>query len=95
MTEEQKTLVLSYIKANIGISSTVRDDYFAAQRDALAAELSEKGVTVKDKTDSDYINAYLMLLSDIAAWRYRTRGAGGAMPEDLRYRLNCLIVEGV
>lgn len=77
---------LALLKANVGITSTVRDDYLTQRLNATKSELQTKGINVSSK-DS---NAFLFWV-DYTAWQYRNRGEG-IMPRNLQYRMRNLII---
>lgn len=80
--------VLELVKARIGLTSTVRDDYLLAIIQGVINELEdEKGLSLDG--DSPY---HLMFVVDYATWRYMNRDSTGAMPRHLQYRLHNLIV---
>lgn len=80
--------VLELVKARIGLTSTVRDDYLLAIIQGVINELEdEKGLSLDG--DSPY---HLMFVVDYATWRYMSRDSTGAMPRHLQYRLHNLIV---
>lgn len=76
---------LELLKANLGISSTSRDDYLTAILTAASDELTrQKGIDVETETGK-------MFLIDYAAWLYRNRGEG-ILPRNLQYRMHNLMV---
>lgn len=79
---------LDLVKANLGITAAVRDDYLKAIITGVEKELAGKGVVINQDGDS------LMLVVDYASWQYRSRGEG-VMPRNIRYRLNNLIAKGM
>lgn len=80
--------VLELVKARIGLTSTVRDEYLRAIVQGVISELEdEKGLSLDG--DSPY---HLMFVVDYATWRYMSRDSTGAMPRHLQYRLHNLIV---
>lgn len=81
---------LALMKANLGISSTVRDSYLKAILQSVSSELEGKGITFNGIEDNDY----LMLLVDYASWQYRTRGEG-VMPRNIQYRIRNRITKSV
>lgn len=89
MELQQTNQILSMVKANLGISTTVRDEYLKAIIGGVMNELNDKGVVAIGNSDSDF----LMLAVDYASWQYRSRGEG-TMPRNIRYRLNNRIVKG-
>lgn len=81
---------LDLMKANLGISSNVRDNYLKAILQSVSSELEGKGITFNGIEDNDY----LMLLVDYASWQYRTRGEG-VMPRNIQYRIRNRITKSV
>ena len=78
---------LALLKANLGISTAVRDDYLNSILDSVCDELKkEKGIALDEKD-----NIHLMFIVDYAAWRFRNRGEG-AMPRNIQYRLHNLLI---
>jgi len=80
--------ILGLVKANLNITQNVRDDYLTAIINGVIDELTnEQGLILN--WDSPY---YVQFVVDFAAWRYRSRGESGAMPQHLRFRLNNLFI---
>ena len=81
-------VVLPLVKANLNITQDVRDDYLKAIISGVDRQLQEEqGLELKDS------NPYhLQFVADFSAWRYRSRGETGAMPQHLRWRLNNLMI---
>ena len=81
-------VVLPLVKANLNITQDVRDDYLKAIISGVDSQLQEEqGLELKDS------NPYhLQFVADFSAWRYRSRGETGAMPQHLRWRLNNLMI---
>ena len=62
-------LILSLVKARIGLTSAVRDTYLTAIINSVIKELEdEKGITL----DGDNSN-HLMFVFDYSTWRYQNR----------------------
>lgn len=87
-TRDSTASTLDLVKANLGITAAVRDDYLKAIIKGVEKELAGKGVVINQDGDS------LMLVVDYASWQYRSRGEG-VMPRNIRYRLNNLIAKGM
>lgn len=77
---------LGLLKANLGITSTTRDEYLQSILQSVEGELKNSGVTVAAENSPT-----VMLLIDYSAWRFRNRGEG-AMPRNIQYRLRNLKV---
>ena len=79
---------LPLVKANLNITQTVRDEYLTAIISGVVEELqNEQGLALNPA------NPYhLQFVVDFSAWRYRARGENGAMPQNLRFRLNNLFI---
>mgnify|MGYP001771018605 CR=1 FL=1 len=85
MTEE-----LSLLKARLGISSYVRDEYLLAIINGIKSELiGLYGVALDDASPHQ-----LMFIVDYATYRYQNKEESGAMPRHLQFRLHNLIVGG-
>lgn len=81
-------LIVSLVKARLGISMAVRDNYLTAIANGIVRELEdEKGIVLK----SDDAN-HLMFCVDYATWRYQSKDDKTAMPRDLQFRLHNLIL---
>ena len=82
------TTALPLVKANLNITQTVRDDYLTAIISGVVEQLQdEQGLAL------DVANPYhLQFVVDFSAWRYRARGEDGPMPQNLRFRLNNLMI---
>lgn len=83
-----QTQILALVKARLGITTAVRDEYLAAIISGVIDELEkEKGIVLNAN------NAHhLMFVVDYATWRYQSRDSDGAMPRHLQYRLRNLII---
>lgn len=82
------TDLLTLLKANIGITSTSRDEYLKSLLDAVSNELTnEKGLSLESLTAQ-------MFVVDYTAWRFKHRGED-VMPRNLEYRLRNLIIKQV
>lgn len=78
---------LALLKANLGITTTARDDYLTAILTSVQNELEkQKGVEFSEENQT-----HLMFLVDYAAWRYRNRGES-ILPRNLKYRLHNILV---
>lgn len=79
---------LPLLKANLNITQDVRDGYLTAVLNGVIDELKEVQGLILDES-----NPYqLQFAVDMAAWRYRSRGETGAMPQHLQFRLNNLML---
>lgn len=79
---------LPLVKANLNITQDVRDEYLTAIINGVVKQLQdEQGLAL------DEANPYhLQFVVDFCAWRYRGRGEDGPMPQNLRFRLNNLMI---
>lgn len=79
---------LPLVKANLNITQDVRDEYLTSIINGVVQQLqNEQGLVL------DEANPYhLMFVVDLSAWRYRSRGEAGPMPQYLRFRLNNLMI---
>ncbi|MGM9612831.1 MAG: hypothetical protein ACI3XZ_04940 [Butyricicoccus sp.] len=74
--------VLALLKADLGIRHEKQDDRLNAMLAACEAELAEKGIELHPLSED------MMLLSDFAAWRWRSRLEDRpALSDSLRYRI--------
>lgn len=89
MAEDATLDRLGLLKANLGITGDMRDDYLKSILTSTEAELKGKGVPVADDDPEA-----LMYLVDLSAWRWRNRGEG-VMPRNLQYRLHNLQIRRV
>lgn len=83
--------ILELVKARIGITSKVRDEYLEKIIKGVKIELEEQqGLSID--LDSPHV---LMFLVDFATWRYQNRDTHYGMPRHLQFRLHNLIVSSV
>lgn len=80
--------IIELVKARLGISTSVRDDYLQAIIDGVKSELTEIQGLVLDDTNPHH----MMFIVDFATWRYQNKDESGAMPRHLQFRLHNLIV---
>lgn len=87
--------VLAMFKADLGIISTARDNYFTNFIAAKKAELEEKGIKLLIEKDggTEANIEDIMLLSDYAAWCYRKRTENIPLSNNLRWRIRNRIVK--
>lgn len=83
--------VLKLVKARIGISSKVRDEYLTSIIQGIKTELEkQQGLSIDlDRPDT------LMFLVDFATWRYQNRDSHDGMPRHLQFRLHNLVISSV
>jgi len=87
-TQMDTNKILSMVKARLGITATVRDEYLNAIIDSVVKELEdEKGLSLDG--DNPY---HLMFVVDYATWRYQSRDSNTGMPRHLQYRLHNLFI---
>lgn len=83
------TEALPLLKAKLGISTTIRDDYLTAIIEGIEDELLNiQGLTL-DTQDS----SHLMFIVDYAHYRYSNRD-NPSMPRHLQWRMNNLMLKG-
>jgi hypothetical protein len=82
-------IVLSLFKNDLGITHTLRDDYFTKLIQASQKEIEEKGIIL------DLVNSVddQVLLSDYAAWKYRKRQENVGMSQNLQFRIRNRVVK--
>lgn len=81
---------LGLVKARLGISASVRDDYLIAIINGVEAELTQEKGLVLDSTNS----YHLMFIVDFATWRYQNKDSMDGMPRHLQFRLHNLMIHG-
>ena len=79
---------LPLVKANLNISQNVRDEYLTAIINGVVEQLQNEQGLALDEADP----YHLQFVVDFSAWRYRGRGEDGPMPQNLRFRLNNLMI---
>lgn len=82
---------LTLVKARLGISSTVRDEYLNAIIEGVKTELTEQQGLVLDSANP----SHLMFVVDLASWRYMNRDSGDGMPRHLKFRLHNMVINNV
>lgn len=83
--------LLKNIKWNLGINTTVRDEYLTHLLEGAIAQLKMKRIDPKNQSEA-YQKEYYYFLEDFVAWSYRNRGGEVELPPYLRLRMNNLIV---
>lgn len=81
--------ILTLFKIDLGITHTLRDEFFTALLKACKTEIEAKGITL-DLTNSVEDQ---MLLSDYAAWKYRKRQEDIGLSRNLDFRIKNRIVK--
>lgn len=84
--------ILKFVKFNLGISTTIRDEYLTFIIESSLSRLKRAGADPEGQ-DEDYKHEYFMYVVDESAWIYRNRGGEIPLPIGLRERRNTLIVE--
>lgn len=82
------SVLLSLVKENLNIKTDVRDEFLTAIINGVIKELEDEKGIVLDSANTNHV----MFVVDYSAYRYRSRGEDGAMPIDLRFRLNNLFI---
>lgn len=75
--------ILISLKIDLQISTSAMDEYLFNLMDEAREKIKEEGITLSDSSISDG-----MLVEMYAAYLYRHRKSGDAMPRMLRYALN-------
>ncbi len=81
---------IGLLKARLGISSSVRDEYLEGIIKGITTELKEEKGLVLDSANS----YHLMFVVDLSSWRYLNRDSADGMPRHLQFRLHNLIIHG-
>lgn len=76
---------LEFVKYNLGLSTTVRDQYIKRIIESAEAELRNSGIN-PDEQEESYVKEYEMFLIDYSSWLYRNRGGDGSLPRHLIYK---------
>lgn len=84
-------VALPLVKANLNIMQDIRDDYLTAILNGVVVQLQDEQGLALDETNP----YHLQFVVDFVAWRYRSRGESGAMPQHLRFRLNNLMIHNM
>lgn len=79
---------LIILKTDLGITSTVKDDYFTKLLETCLTELKNKGIILSLNNTED-----LMLISDYAAWQYRKRQENVPISNNLQFRIRNRVVK--
>lgn len=83
--------ILKFVKFNLGISTSVRDEYLNHIINSTISRLKRTGIDPEGQS-TDYQNEYFSYVVDEVCNMYRNRGGEIALPEGLNYRRNTLIV---
>lgn len=82
------SMVLSLVKARLGLSTSIRDNYLIAIIEGVTKELEdEKGLALDDANPN-----HLMFIVDYVTWRYQNRDSNTGMPRHLQYRLHNMFI---
>lgn len=79
---------LNLVKARLGISTTVRDEYLTAIIEGVKTELAEEKGLVLDSANP----YHLMFIVDFASWRYLNRDSADGIPRHLQFRLHNMMI---
>lgn len=74
--------LLSMLKVDLGITANAYNDRLTEYLESASADMSREGVQLEDTVEDS------QLIVQYAAWLWRSRESGDAMPRMLRYRLN-------
>ena len=74
--------LLAMLKVDLGITANAYTDRLTEYLKAASADMSREGVQLEDNVEDN------QLVVQYAAWLWRSRESGDAMPRMLRYRLN-------
>ena len=77
--------MLALLKIDLGIRTTVYDSALEGYLTSAAEKIKAEGASDLDASSS-VVDARLVI--DYAAFKWRSREAGGAMPRSLRWELN-------
>lgn len=74
--------LLAMLKVDLGITANAYNDRLTEYLQSASADMSREGVQLEDTVEDN------QLIVQYAAWLWRSRESGDAMPRMLRYRLN-------
>ena len=80
--------VLKLFKSDLGITHSLKDEYFLSLLNGAKVEIERKGITLDLNNVDDQL-----LLSDFAAWTYRKRQEDVPMAKNIQLRLRSRIVK--
>lgn len=86
-----KDSALQLVKARVGLSTKIRDEYLSKIIEGIIEELERVQGLSLDEDNSHH----LMFVVDLADWRYSNRDEREGMPRHLQYRLHNLIFESL
>lgn len=84
--------ILKFVKFNLGISTSVRDDYLNFLIESTIAREKRAGVDPEGQSE-DYQSEYFSYIVDEVAQMYRNRGGEIGRPYGFTHRRNTLIME--
>lgn len=85
------TDALNLVKARLGISTSIRDEYLVAIIEGVIGELENVQGLVLDSANS----YHLMFVVDLSTWRYQNRDSANGMPRHLQFRLHNLMINKI
>lgn len=88
MNEETKTLILSLLKLDLGITHNLRDAYFSNVISSGLNEIKTMGAELNLSNADDQ-----MLLVDYAAWNYRHRQENVPLSRSIQFRINNRLIK--
>lgn len=92
MSDEQTMpTALALVKARLGLTGSVRDEFLQVIVDGVMTELRDvQGLALSEANPH-----HLMFIVDLATWRYQNRDVPGTMPRHLQFRLHNLLLAPV
>lgn len=81
------TTILALLKADLGVSHTMRDSYYNNMIEAAIKELEAKGIALDNSIEDQ------MLVSDYTAWQYRHRTEDVQLARNIDLRIKNRIVK--
>lgn len=82
------TQMITMLKVDLGISTTVYDERLGQYLDSAKAEITREGYTFPETLTVDEMQAVVTY----AAWQWRRRDTMEGMPRMLRWMLNNMIL---
>lgn len=81
-------VILNLLKQDLGITHTLRDEYFLKLIEASQTEIESKGAILNIASTEDQV-----LIADYAAWVYRKRQEDIPLANNIRYRIRTRVLK--
>lgn len=81
-------LIRQLVKADIGMMSASRDEFFDKLIEGIVSELTEEKGIILDENNANH----QMFIADYASWKFQNRDSNAGMPNYLRLRMRNLFL---